>query len=163
MINADLAFKLLQIANVHPLSTEDIVDRAKAFAAFIENRGGDPVAANEVPAEIPSTQANEPGVRKRRTRAEIAADTHEAAVEANLLPGAKVAVGNALAAAKAVTYDDLAEAMRALVTAKGRDAGMEVLKQFGLKKDDTARALQPEQWGECVELLKAALTEGNLA
>lgn len=158
MINADLAFKLIQIASIHPAkNTDEIIERAKAFAAFIENRGGDPVVEGEIPAGVPVTQINEPGVRKRRTKAEIAADTMDAAKEAQLLP-AKSTV-----APKAVTYDDLAEAMRALVTTKGRDAGVVVLKQFGLKESDTARALQPEQWGECVELLKAALVDGNLA
>lgn len=157
MINADLAFKLIQIANTHPAkSTEEVIERAKAFAAFIENRGGDAVANNELPSEIPGSPPHEPGVRKRRTKAEMAAvATTEAAVNAGLLP-AKAMPGE-------VTYADLAGVMMKLVSTKGRVAGMNVLKQFGLKESDTARALQPEQYAECVELLTAALNADDLA
>jgi len=115
-------------------------------------------------AEVVGEDVVEPGTkRKRRTKAEIAADT-----AAGLQSGAPVQIplSNATTTAAQtqtakVEYRQVQEAVLKLVELDRKTDVMTILSQFGVA---TAKALKPEQWAECFNLLQAKISEeGELA
>lgn len=166
-MNANMAFQLLQLANVHSgLNTPDIIERAKAFREFVEGRDGDPVSNAEIPQKftVHTVPGVDPGTKRaRRTKEQMAAD---AAAEAPMTTPQAAAVTAKRVVEPKATYTELHNTMCKLVAAKGGAAGSAVLAQFGIKAPPgSAKELQPEQYAECIELLQSALEEdaGGLA
>lgn len=70
-------------------------------------------------------------------------------------PAAKVEEPKAEAPVEqAVTYDDVKTAVTALVVAKGRQVGIDVLNGLGVA---SATELRPEQWPLAIDACKAAM------
>lgn len=91
--------------------------------------------------------------RKRRTKAEIEAAAR-AEMEGVLNPPSTQPKAEPLKAK--VSYETLSELILSHVTEHGSAKIKPVLAQFGVA---SAKNLQPEQWDECYELIKAVVDE----
>lgn len=114
------------------------------------------VAADElkdVPAHIARDGKTE---KKAEGKATAKAETKPAAKEAK--PAAK---GKAKAEETELSYDDVKAATLAASKANGREFVAGVLAQFG--DHESAKTLEPEQWAEYLEALKAEPEDDDIA
>lgn len=163
-MNAQFAFQLLQLANIHPASAEEVVRRAKVFADFIQGRDGpEPAAGVEIPQAQQAVPVDPGGKRVRRTKEQIAADNAGlAAAGPSLAPAAaqQAAPNTVEPPMRTVDYPILQNAFIELVEAGKRPAGVRILAQFGVTQ---AKDLLPTQYAECLDMVRAALSEASLA
>jgi hypothetical protein len=147
----ELRIRLLSLASetlAHPATPHEVISAAKLYSAFVF----DLQPQTEAEKNEPDLEPSQPKIRKRKNKNDD-----------DGLSGEPEPVVNPLAKAKAspavADYKDLQEAMVALVEkgemlekGKGRKLGGDVLAQFGVK---FGSELQPEQWAECIDILKA--------
>ncbi len=151
-MNANLAFQILQLANTHDETPEGVVERAKVYAVFIENRGGNPVERGEVPPpEEKVGNLSDPGKRRKgRPPNPVFAAGIPPVVE---IPPVQVI--------SPVRYEIVQQAMLRLFETRkdGTSIGREILGKLGVA---TALDLKPEQYADCLNLLERALEEKPL-
>ncbi len=123
------------------------------------------VAADTAPALIAQTEAEDRAARVAREKATteaIGADARAAAeaatkaqAEAKAAADAKTPAETAKAdtPAEAVVYDQVRDAVQALMLAKGRDAVVATLGKLGVA---TAKELPEARWAEALGVLKAS-------
>lgn len=120
------------------------------FAALASSRNALSTAAKAPKAELP------PGIAAVKESIEKHDAARKAAVAAETPAEEPKAETPADEPAAALEYADVSKAVLDLVKAKGRDAAVEVLTQFGVSH---AKELKPEQWAEALEALNAAKGE----
>jgi hypothetical protein len=112
---------------------------------------------NEISSPTPSIQLDEKVVKAALTKAkkDAKAGAAEPAAEPVEEPATETAP-EAEATPPALEYGDVSAAVLALVKAKGRDAAVAVLSEFGVPH---AKELQPGQWAEALKALTDALDQ----
>ncbi len=159
----------LRLDIIKLLGPDADMGRANIFYDFVMGDTGQgtlPLNETEYPPAGAKTDApsTEPGVRKRRTKAEIEAgqakepqvNSPEYLTAQDKITEAILATSEAPVPAKQVDYKEVQIAVLALCKADRKDKVVEVLNQFGIP---TALELKPEQYAEALDLFVAALND----